>query len=181
MESNYSPIWENCEYCNWQNGMLMMGPFPASGEAVHMNLCTGCGASPIYHMSIDGTFDDGQVDRFFGIVFGVTETSGYYLGISPWQFYIILEYHADGDWWKILAFEWSGAVKASYATNNFEVRVQPGSQAGMVDTSIYLNGRLIFTVYNKPAIDAMVGLGMNFHDVTVNYDNFVFEEIEAAP
>jgi hypothetical protein len=172
--------WENCQYCTWENDALTMGPFPPSSVAVHTNLCSGCGTYTTYHMSVEGAFIDGQVDRFFGIVFGMTETSGYYLGISPWQMYIILEYHRDGDWWEVLEVEWSGAVNASYATNTFEVRVQPGAQTGTVDTFLYLNDTLIFTRYNQPARGAQVGLAMNFHDVTVSYDNFIFEEIEAA-
>ena len=171
--------WADCELCTWENDALTMGPFPPSNEVMNMNLCSGCGAYSTYHFSIDGTFVDGQVDRFFGIVFGIAEGTGYYLGISPWQFYIVAKYHEDTDWWETLAFDWSGAVNASYATNTFEIRVQPASQAGMVDTFIYLNGSLIFSLYNKPAYDAQVGLGINFHDVTVSYDNLVFEEIEA--
>ena len=172
--------WADCELCTWERDALTMGPFPASDRVMNMNLCSGCGAYSTYHFSVDGTFVDGQVDRYFGIVFGVGEGKDYYyLGISPWQYYIVAQHHEDGDWWDTLAFDWSGAVNASYATNTFEVRVQPASQAGMVDTLIYLNGRLIFTLYNKPAYDAQVGLGINFHDVTVSYDNLVFEEIEA--
>ena len=157
-----------------------MGPYPPSSISMHMNLCSGCGARSTYHMSVEGTFIDGQVDRFFGIVFGVTTTSAYYVGISPWQFYIVAEYHADGDWWEARAFEWSGAVNASYATNTFEVTVQPAAQAGMVDTFVYLNDLLIFTLYNRPAADAQVGLAMDYHDVTVNYDNWLYEEIEVG-
>ena len=100
---------------------------------MNMNLCSGCGAYSTYHFSVDGTFVDGQVDRFFGIVFGIAEGKSYYLGISPWQFYIVAEYHEDGDWWETLAFDWSGAVNASYATNTFEVRVaacHPGRHGG---------------------------------------------------
>ena len=173
--------WADCELCTWENNALTMGPFPASNRVMNMNLCSGCGTYSTYHFSIDGTFVDGQVDRFFGIVFGVAEGKSYYLGISPWQFYIVAEYHEDGDWWETLAFEWSGSVNASYATNTFEVRVAPASQAGMVDIFIYLNDDLIHTLYNKPAYDAQVGLGINFHDVTVSYDNLVYEEIEVAP
>lgn len=169
--------WEDCELCTWQNNALIMGPFPASNEEMHMNLCSGCGARTTYHMFVDGTFVDGQVDRFFGIVFGVSETTGYYLGISPWQFYIIAEYQVDGDWWEVREMEWSGAVNASYATNNFEIFVQPGSQAGMVDILLYLNSQPVYTFYNRPATESMVGLAINFHDVTVKYDNLIYEEI----
>ena len=169
--------WEDCELCTWQNNALTMGPFPASNEEMHMNLCSGCGSRTTYHYFVDGTFVDGQVDRFFGIVFGVSESTGYYLGISPWQFYIIAEYQVDGDWWEVREMEWSGAVNASYATNNFEIFVQPGSQAGMVDILLYLNSQPIYTFYNRPATESMVGLAMNFHDVTVKYDNLIYEEI----
>jgi hypothetical protein len=179
--STDSGAWQNCQYCTWENNALTMGPYPPSSEAVHMNLCSGCGSQSTYRVSVDGTFIDGQVDRFFGIVFGVSETSGYYLGISPWQFYVILEYHPDGDWWEVRAIEWSGAVNGSYATNNFEVRVQPAAQAGTVDYFVYLNGTMVFAQYNQPAVSAQVGLGMDFHDVTVSYDNFEYEEIEAVP
>ncbi len=172
--------WDDCRLCTWENGALTMGPFPVSNEAMNINLCSGCGAYSTYHFSIDGTFVDGQVDRFFGIIFGFTKASAYYLGISPWQFYIVAEYDEESDWWETLAFDWSGAVNASYATNNFEIRVSPATQEGMVDTFVYLNGKLIFSLYNKPARDAQVGLGINFHDVTVKYDNLVFEEIESS-
>ena len=132
-------------------------------------------------MFIDGTFVDGQVDRFFGIVFGVTETSGYYFGVSPWQFYVILEYHADDNLWEILELEWSGAVHASYATNNLEVRVLPTGQTRTVDILMYLNSTLIHTIYDRPAVNGLVGMGMDFHDVTARSDNLIYEEIEAAP
>jgi len=171
--------WDNCQFCTWENNSLTMGPFPPSSETVHMNMCSGCGSHSYYRMSVDGTFVDGQVDRFFGIIFGVTDTSGYYLGISPWQFYIITEFHTDGDWWEeVRAFVWSGDVNGSYATNNFEVKVQPAFQAGMVDYFVYLNDVLLYSQYNQPALPAQVGLGMDFHDVTVSYDNFEYEELE---
>ena len=172
--------WEDCQFCTWENDALTMGPFPPSSEDVHVNLCTGCGEYTTYHMSVDGTFVDGQVDRFFGIVFGMSETSGYYLGISPWQFYVLLQYHPDGNWWEGIDFQYSGIVKPGYGTNTFAVRMQPGAQAGTVDMFVYLNDTLIFTRYNQPPLRTQVGLAMNFHDLTVRYDNFIFEEIEAA-
>ena len=42
------------------------------------------------------------------------------------------------------------------------------------------NDTLTFTRYNQPPLRTQVGLAMNFHDLTVRYDNFIFEEIEAA-
>lgn len=179
--STDSGAWEGCRFCTWENDALTMGPFPPSSQEVHINYCTGCGEYTTYHMSVDGAFIDGQVDRFFGIVFGMSDTSGYYLGISPWQFYILKQYHPDDDYWEWLDLQWSGTVNPSYATNTFEVQVQPGSQAGTVDLFVYLNDTLIFTRYNQPALSVQVGLAIDLHDVTVRYDNFIFEEIEAAP
>jgi hypothetical protein len=173
--------WEICELCTWENNALTMGPFPPSSDEMHMNLCTGCGQYATYHFFVDGTFVEGQVDRFFGIVFGVTEETGYYLGISPWQFYVIAEYDPDDELWYILKMEWGEAVKAGYFTNNFEVRVQPASKEDMVDIFIYLNSTLILAFYNQPAVEGMVGLAMNYHDMTVKYDNLIFEEIEVEP
>ncbi len=68
----------------------------------------------------------------------------------------------------------NGAVRSTPAMP------QTPSRSGW-DIFIYLNDDLIHTLYNKPAYDAQVGLGINFHDVTVSYDNLVFEEIEVEP
>ena len=52
--------WEDCELCTWQSNALTMGPFPASNEEMHMNLCSGCGTRNTYHMFVDGTFVEGR-------------------------------------------------------------------------------------------------------------------------
>ena len=175
--STNSGGWEDCDLCSWEHGVLVMGPFPPSSH-FHRNYCTGCGERNYYRMAVDGTFIDGQVDRFFGIVFGDSGGTAFYLGISPWQFYIVGEYHQDGDWWEVVDFQWSGAVNASYATNHFEVTAQPGSMAGTVDYYLSLNGSTVYVIYGRPAVAARVGLAMDWHAVTVNYDNWEYVELE---
>jgi hypothetical protein len=169
--------WEDCELCSWENGGLLMGPFQPTSN-FHKNYCTGCGERTYYSIAVDATFVEGQVDRFFGVFVGDADGKQYYLGISPWQFYIIAVHTDDGDSWEVLDFQWSGAVKASYATNHFEVKIQPAYQPNTADYLFSLNGSTLFIIYGTPIKPSKAGLAMNWHAVTANYDNWEYLEIE---
>lgn len=169
--------WEDCDLCSWENDGLLVGPFPPTAN-FHKNYCTGCGEQTYYQIAVDGTFIDGQVDRFFGVFVGDANGKQYYLGISPWQYYIIGQHIDEGDTWEVLDFRWSGAVKASYATNHFEVAIRPASQPNTADYYFSLNGSNIYIIYGRPVVPSKAGLAMDWHAVTANYDNWEYVEIE---
>lgn len=154
-----------------------MGPFEPSSN-FHKNYCTGCGEHTYYKIAVDATFIDGQVDRFFGVFVGDKNGQQYYLGISPWQFYIIGVHTDEGDRWEVLSFQWSGIVNGSYGTNNFAVSITPAMQPNTADYLFYLNGTNIYNIYGRPVTPSRVGLAMDWHAVTASYDNWEYTEIE---
>jgi hypothetical protein len=169
--------WVDCELCAWEYGMLKMGPFPPDAN-FHKNYCTDCGEYTYYTIAVDGTFLEGQVDRFFGVFVGDANGEQYYLGISPWQYYVVGKHYDENDSWDVLDLKWSGAVVPSYGTNHFEVAVKPAKQPDTADIFFTLNGSTIYIVYGVPVGPSKVGLAMDWHAVTANYDNWSFVEIE---
>lgn len=169
--------WEGCELCKWENGGLVVGPFPPTSN-FHYYECTGCGEATYYKIAVDATFLEGQVDRFFGVMVGNADGEQYYLGISPWQFYVVGHHYDSGDSWDVLDMKWSGVVKASYATNHFEVQVRPGTKPNTADIVFSLNGSDVYVAYGVPAVPTTVGLAMDWHAVTSNYDNWEYTVLE---
>ena len=169
--------WEDCELCAWKDGSLVMGPFEP-GRNLFKNYCTGCKVHTYYSLSVDATFIDGQVDRFFGVFAGDANGKQYYLGISPWQFYFIGQHTDKGDSWEMIDFQWSGVVNASYATNTFKITVQPAIQPKTADYLFSLNDTIVYIIYGIPVVPSKAGLAMDWHAVTVSYDNWQYVEIE---
>ena len=176
--STNSGGWENCEMCNWTNGVLQVGPFDPTSN-FHKNPCSGCGERTFYKIAVDATFVKGQVDRFFGVFVGDADGKQYYLGISPWQFYVVGQHVDDGDSWNVLALKWSGAVKASYATNHFEIAIKPTDKPNTANIFFTLNGQSVYVIYGAAVVPSKAGVGMNWHAVTANYDNWSY--VEATP
>ena len=169
--------WADCELCKWENGGLLVGPFPPTSN-FHKYTCTGCGESTYYKIAVDANFIDGQVDRFFGVFVGDANGEQYYLGISPWQFYIVGKHIDEGDTWDVLDLQWSGVVKASYATNHFEISIRPALQPNTADYIFSLNGTNIYIINARPVSPSTAGVAMDWHAVTANYDNWSYVEIE---
>lgn len=169
--------WPDCEECSWEDGRLVMGPYDPS-RWFHNNVCVACGENTYYRMAVDATFIDGQVDRFYGITFGTNNTTLYFMGVSPWGFYLISRYYYEDRYWADIAFVQSGSVVGSYGTNHIEVYVQPSSNPNFADYMVYLNGDLINAIYTRPAVDTWVGLAVDFHAQVVAYDNFEYIVIE---
>jgi len=169
--------WENCEICQWKDGALVMGPYvPAA--ILHKNYCTGCNSHTYYKIAVDATFVDGQVDRFFGIFVGDANGKQYYFGISPWQFYVILQHIDEGEKWESMDFHWSGSVNASYSTNHIEVAIKPAFQPNTGDYLFSLNGTTLYIIYGVPVSPSRTGLAMDYHAMTASYDNWEYVEIE---
>ncbi len=169
--------WADCELCEWKDGGLLVGPFPPTSN-FHKYTCTGCGEGVYYKIAVDANFIEGQVDRFFGVFVGGADGKQYYLGISPWQYYIVGQHIDDGDTWDVLDFKWSGVVKASYATNHFEVSVRPSLEPNTADFIFTLNGTNVYIINSRPVGPSTVGVAMDWHAVKANYDNWSYVEIE---
>ena len=169
--------WEECEGCVWEDGTLVMGPFDPSAF-FHRNYCTACEGNTYYHMEVDATFVDGQVDRFYGIIFADSETDMYFLGVSPWGYYIVAQFHYDDKYWDTIKFTESSAVVGSYGTNHREVSVQPSNDPKFADYMLYLNDTLITAIYTRPVASSWVGFYVDYHAQVVAYDNFQYIVIE---
>jgi hypothetical protein len=169
--------WEECEGCIWDNGTLVMGPYDPS-SFFHANYCTACGSNIYYRMAVDVTFIDGEVDRFFGVIFADGISYMYYLGISPWGYYTMARWDYEGKYWEELAFEQSNAVIGSYGTNHIEVKVQPATKSGYADYYVYINDILVKVIYTRPDEYTWVGLAMDYHAQVAAYDNWEFVVIE---
>jgi hypothetical protein len=129
-------------------------------------------------MAVDVTFIEGNVDRYFGVIFADGEKFTYYLGISPWGFYTIDRWDYDNSHWDNLGFKQSSAVIPSYGTNHIEVLVQPTTKEGYADYYIYLNDTLVQVLYTLEVTPTWVGLGMNYHAQVAAYDNWEYVVIE---
>lgn len=169
--------WLFCESCEWTDGTLVVGPFDPS-SFFHVNRCFACELNTFYRVAVDITFIEGEVDRTFGIVFAESDDSAYYLGISPWGGYTIERYDFATSYWTTLASQWSGSVVGGYGTNRFEVYVQPNAKGDLAEYWIYLNGDLLYTVYNRPLVDTGVGIAMAYHAQVAAYDNWEYVVIE---
>ena len=185
--SSRSDIWEFCENCNWQDGQLLLGPYPPgtnAWESLNFILCVGCGAHMYYRVAVDATFVEGQVDRLYGLLapmfFGPDGEyiRLFYMGLSPWQVYAIRDYDYEERLVKPLALKDSGIVNPGKAINHLEITVKPGSKASTVDISFRMNGKTLYVYPSLTASPSWVGLGMSFHSTTVAYDNFEYEELE---
>lgn len=177
--------WSDCKGCEWKDGKLYMGPYEPSGDSdqYHYIICEACGKAKFYRVSVDATFVSGYADRLFGLMTTFTDDGSFMeMGISTFQFcFIGYHNHVTGEW-----FLWNPVVKQilnkmvnpGYLTNHLEVIAKP-SQGGGSDYYINLNGRTSFLIYSKPAVNAKVGLILDFHNISIAYDNFEYEEIEA--
>jgi hypothetical protein len=173
--------WSQCDKCSWKDDQLILGPYDPgknAGENLNFVLCTACGKHKYYRMSVDATFLDGQVDRYFGILAPISADHVYYMGISPYQFAIVRDYDYSANLAKNLKTSGSGLVKAGAATNHFEIEVKPAKNSNLVDIYYSLNGKTYYVLTGRKAEESMVGLGMSFHSVTVAYDNFEYIVLE---
>ena len=169
--------WEECDGCRWENGTLILGPYDPS-SFFHVNYCTACGEDSFYRMAVDVTFIEGEVDRYFGVIFADGEKYLYYLGISPWGFYTIDRWHWEDKYWDSVAFEQSSAIVPSYGTNHIEVIVKPATNTEYADYYVYINDILVRVLYSLKVEPTWVGLGMNYHAQVAAYDNWEYVVIE---
>lgn len=167
---------------DWKDGQFIVGPFEAGsnpGENLNYTVCYACGQRNYYRFAVDATFIDGQVDRFFGVLGPVTDLHVYYLGISPFQAYVVRHYDYEAHLLKGLASKGGASqVYPGKKTNRFEIQIKPTKKEFVADVVFMLNGKAIYTLYGWSVEPSYPGLGMSFHSVTVAYDNFEYEEYE---
>jgi hypothetical protein len=101
----------------------------------------------------------------------------FYLGLSPWQFYVVRDYDYGAGQLKTLAGKASRLVAPSTQTNHLEINIKPSAN-GSVDVYFSINSNPVYVLYSQAAVASRVGVGMSFHSVAVAYDNFEYEEIE---
>jgi len=169
--------WSQCDKCSWKDGQLILGPYDPgknAGENLNFVLCAACNKHKYYRMSVDVTFLDGQVDRYFGILAPFTADHIYYMGISPYQLAIVRDYDYSAGLLKTLTSSSGRLVKPGAATNHFEVEVKPASDSNLVDIYYSLNGKTYYVLNSRKAEESLVGLGMSYYSVTVAYDNFEY-------
>lgn len=185
--SQNQEAWPFCDACEWKDGQLILGPYdPGSnaGENLNYVICSTCGLRTYYRMSVDVTFVDGQVDRYFGTVApaisdGFQWKQIYYYGLSPWQFYIVRNYDYEKGLASNLKSSQSSLINASTQTNRLTIETKPSGKQGKMDVYYSMNGKTVYVISGIDAEPSMVGLGMSFHSTTVAYDNF--EYLETAP
>jgi hypothetical protein len=71
---------------------------------------------------------------------------------------VVGQHFDKGDAWDVLDIQWSGAVKASYATNHYEVEVRQGNKPNTTDFIFSPNGTSVYVVYDVPAKRAPWGM-----------------------
>ncbi len=181
--SGQSGDWLDCVDCEWEGGALLMGPYsPTQALGGVYTVCGPCGTPTFFRMAVDATFDDGQTDRGYGLVFQITEDHFLDLEISPlfltsfgW------EYDRQFETWSLsnpnIEQVFSGLVKPGRATNRLEIEVVPSGQS-RADVYYKVNGRNAFVLFNRPVEAGQVGLIVGWHSLSVAFDNFEFEEIE---
>lgn len=181
--SSKSDIWGECERCEWKDGALYFGPYPAKEsmgqDQIFYVICEACGKLENYRMAADVTFFDGfGGDRTFGLLAGLTDDN--FLGAAT----ITTHQHALYETFDFNTQEWGGTpfelfksavLYGAGATNRIEVQVRPTVPRGSVKVTVHVNGTETVT-YILPSAPVQVGLYLGWHSVGVIYDNFEFEE-----
>lgn len=176
-----------CDRCKIENGQLVFGPFDPEnnlGEQFNFVICDLCGKHTYYRISVDATYLEGPTDRFFGLTALIDATPSrlnrvIYLGTSTWQIYVIRDYDYKNGILNELNSNLSGYINPGVYTNRLMIEVKPSTQPDLVDVYFTINGGILYVFYSQPAVPTLAGLGMSFHSMTVAFDNFLFEEIEA--
>ena len=175
--SRPSVDWKFCEQCEWQDGGLVMGPYPISGAyAQHVAICGPCGLVRNYRMAVEVGYIDGPSERGFGLLVRLTNEFLMTYEITPWQDATLWNFDFD-EGWQLVNRSVTGRIRTGRATNRIEVGVQDGTSPARVNIELKVNGWTIFLAYNQPADLGEVGLTLYGHGTAAVFDNFEFEEL----
>ncbi len=175
--SRPSGAWEFCEECEWQDGSLILGPYPISGAYIqHLAICGPCGLVRNYRMAVEVGYIDGPSERGFGLLVRLTNEFLMTYEITPWQDATLWNFDFD-EGWQLVNRSVTGRIRTGRATNRIEVEVQDGTSQGKVNIELRVNGRTVFLAYNQRADLGAVGLTLYGHGTSAVFDNFEFEEL----
>lgn len=170
--------WIACGKCEWENGALYMGPYPASEAYVQqITYCLDCGLVTNYKISVDATYEEGPSERGYGLILRETDEYLMTCEITPWQTVDVWKYEFLKNEWTWVNGKWTGAVNTGRMSNHIEVEVT-SSGTGKSQISVTVNGRTVLVLWNQPADQSPVGLTLYGHALQVYFDNFEFEEYE---
>jgi len=178
-----SENWTGCTTCDWQDGVLLMGPYKPVNDLsnMHFTYCKACGRPIGYRMAVDVTYVKGQSDRGFGLVLRDNNDIMVVLEISTYQTLLVGEWDYSAEDWTILNADWrkvlNGLLRAGKKSNHIEVEALPSSNQLTVDYFVNINGKNTFVLFNQPAGPGQVGLELGSHSNQVAFVNFEFEEI----
>jgi uncharacterized protein YceK len=178
--STDSGIWSGCEECEWKDGALFMGPYPASnfGDAYYA-ICEPCGMTSNYRMAVDATFFEGASDRGFGFLVYLTDDYYVTFEMATWQVAGLFKYEpVQGRWSELLPWQLKGYINPGRQMNHIEIIVRDSQSLGKSDITIKINDKVL-AVYSGIGIEpTLVGLEVGWHSIGVAFDNFEFEELE---
>ena len=183
--STQSDIWGECDKCEWKDGVLYFGPYPAKEtqgqDQIFYVVCEACGTPVYYRIAADvSAFEGYSGDRTYGLLAGLTGNN--FLGAGT----ITAHQHVLYETFDFNTQEWGGTPFKLYqdavgygagATNRIEIEVKPGSSSGSAAITVFVNDTKTVS-YEQDAEPVQVGLYLGWHSVGVKYDNFEFEELE---
>lgn len=173
-------IWSGCDQCEWKDGLLIMGPYPASNFAdAYYAICEPCGMTANYRIAVDATFFEGASDRGFGFLVYLTDDYYITFEMATWQVAGLFKYEpVKGTWSELLPWQRKGYINPGRQTNRIELIVRDSQSIGKSDITIKINGKVL-AVYSGIEIEpTMVGLEVGWHSIGIAFDNFEFEPLE---
>jgi hypothetical protein len=178
--STNSGIWSGCDECEWKDGVLIMGPYPASnyGDAYYA-ICEPCGMTANYRMAVDATFFEGASDRGYGFLVYLTDDFYVTFEMATWQVAGLFKYEpVQSRWSELIPWQWKGYINPGRQTNRIEIIVRDSQNLGKSDITLKINGKVL-AVYSGIGIEpTMVGLEVGWHSIGIAFDNFEFEPLE---
>lgn len=178
--------WVECDHCAIADGVLTLGPYPATGSAQgYPVICQACGMVDEYKLAVEVVFATGASDRGFGLI--LWEDSGYYIDfeITTWQTYGFWFYNPENGgnlnaWSSLLptGYERTSLIRPGRLSNQLEVVVK--NVAGQRMAVISINGKQLPPVELKVG-PGRVGFVVGLHSLGVSFDNFFFEATPLSP
>jgi hypothetical protein len=138
-------------------------------------LCSDCGKSTNYKMSVDMWYNSGNSNFGWGLVVRQDDKTAYLVAASSWLYYNVFSFDlssasSGGVGYDSLIGRWSkGGLVAGRGVNHFEI-VMNGSSM-----SISINELNIRTL-DLPITSGQVGLWVGNWETSATFDNFHFEE-----
>ncbi len=176
--------WADCAACQWQDGALVVGPYPPGGDSnlPRIVTCAACGEHTYYRVAVNAALASDDADKSFGLLIASNPNELVMLGIDASQSCVVARYDPGSKRWQLLNADplqvWNGSLKKGSRTNQLEVVVQPSeTKTGAVDYTVNLNGSTSFVLKGQPAYPSKVGLLVDDPSLVVRFSNFEYEEL----